>query len=139
MLLGEDETLPHNRLALICQTCRLVNGQAAPGVKTLEEVGRWRCGGCGAWNGPEPAEKHSDDGSLRPSVHSRTRSQSMPHPPQQPAIQVSSAEEAHHRDLIAAQTDGAIGNGTVSNPSDHGSERAIDSDAHVSSGQEDQS
>ena len=48
VLLGEDETLPRARLALICSTCRLVNGQAPPGVKRLEDVGRWRCGGCGA-------------------------------------------------------------------------------------------
>ena len=51
VLLGEDETQPRNRIALICTSCRLVNGQAPPGVKTLREVGRWRCGGCGAWNG----------------------------------------------------------------------------------------
>ncbi|KAF2231635.1 hypothetical protein EV356DRAFT_286012 [Viridothelium virens] len=51
VLLGEDETQPRNRLALICGSCRLVNGQAPPGVKTMGEVGRWRCGGCGAWNG----------------------------------------------------------------------------------------
>jgi endoplasmic reticulum junction formation protein lunapark len=30
-----------------------VNGQAPPGVKNLEEVGRWTCGGCGACNGVE--------------------------------------------------------------------------------------
>ena len=48
VLLGEDETLPRARLALICDNCRLVNGQAAPGVKRLEDVGKWRCGGCGA-------------------------------------------------------------------------------------------
>jgi endoplasmic reticulum junction formation protein lunapark len=53
VLLGEDETLPRNRIALICQNCRLVNGQAPPGVKTLEEIGRWRCGSCGAWNDSE--------------------------------------------------------------------------------------
>ena len=47
-LLGEDETLPRTRLALICENCRLVNGQAPPGVKRLEDVGKWRCGGCGA-------------------------------------------------------------------------------------------
>ncbi|KAL1965486.1 hypothetical protein VTN77DRAFT_5742 [Rasamsonia byssochlamydoides] len=57
VLLGEDETLPRNRLALICQDCRLVNGQAPPGVKTLEELGRWRCGSCGAWNGVESEAK----------------------------------------------------------------------------------
>ncbi|KAI4136176.1 MAG: hypothetical protein LQ347_000033 [Umbilicaria vellea] len=51
VLLGEDETLPRNRIALICKRCRLVNGQAPPGVKRLEEVGKWKCNGCGAVNG----------------------------------------------------------------------------------------
>lgn len=57
VLLGEDEALPKNRVALICQNCRLVNGQAPPGVKSLEELGRWRCGSCGAWNGEESEAK----------------------------------------------------------------------------------
>lgn len=57
VLLGEDETLPKNRLALICRHCRLVNGQAPPGVKSLQEVGKWRCGGCGGWNGEESEAK----------------------------------------------------------------------------------
>ena len=56
-LLGEDETLPKNRMALICSQCRLVNGQAPPGVKRLEDVGKWRCGGCGAKNGEESEAK----------------------------------------------------------------------------------
>ena len=53
VLLGEDETLPRNRIALICNQCRLVNGQAPPGIKRLEEVGKWKCSGCGAMNGEE--------------------------------------------------------------------------------------
>ncbi|KAH8660726.1 hypothetical protein BGZ60DRAFT_506965 [Tricladium varicosporioides] len=53
LLLGEDETSPKNRMALICQNCRLINGQAPPGAKTLTEVGKWRCFACGAWNGEE--------------------------------------------------------------------------------------
>lgn len=53
VLLGEDETAAKNRLVLLCSKCRLVNGQAPPGVKTLEELGRWRCNGCGSWNGVE--------------------------------------------------------------------------------------
>ena len=57
VLLGEDETLPKNRLALICKQCRLVNGQAPPGVKRLEDVGKWRCSGCGAMNGEESEAK----------------------------------------------------------------------------------
>lgn len=53
VLLGEDETLPAKRLALICGHCRLVNGQAPPGLKRLEDVGKWRCWGCRAMNGEE--------------------------------------------------------------------------------------
>ncbi|MCJ1323717.1 hypothetical protein MMC10_000378 [Thelotrema lepadinum] len=56
VLLGEDETNAKNRLALICRKCRLVNGQAPPGVKRVEDVGRWRCAGCGVMNGEEREE-----------------------------------------------------------------------------------
>lgn len=52
-LLGEDETQPKNRFALICSECRLVNGQAPPGARSIEDVGKWRCGGCKAWNGKD--------------------------------------------------------------------------------------
>ena len=51
--MGEDETLPGKRLALICQKCRLVNGQAPPGTQRLEDVGKWRCAACGTMNGKE--------------------------------------------------------------------------------------
>lgn len=51
VLLGEDETAPKNRIVLICQACRLVNGQAPPGTKTLSELGAWKCMSCGAMNG----------------------------------------------------------------------------------------
>ncbi|KAK0944361.1 hypothetical protein LTR29_004049 [Friedmanniomyces endolithicus] len=57
VVLGEDETQAKNRIALICQSCRLVNGQAPPGARTLEDVGRWRCSSCQAWNGVESEEK----------------------------------------------------------------------------------
>jgi hypothetical protein len=53
VLLGEDETAAKNRLVMLCSRCRLVNGQAPPGIRTPEELGRWRCSGCGAWNGVE--------------------------------------------------------------------------------------
>ena len=61
-LLGEDETQPKNRLALICSECRLVNGLAPPGARTVEDVGKWRCGGCKAWNGKE--KPHEEIASL---------------------------------------------------------------------------
>ncbi|KAI8210554.1 Endoplasmic reticulum junction formation protein lunapark [Colletotrichum sp. SAR 10_76] len=51
LLLGEDETASKNRIVLICAHCRLVNGQAPPGTKSLSEFGTWRCMGCGAKNG----------------------------------------------------------------------------------------
>lgn len=51
VLLGEDETSPKNRIVLICRHCRLVNGQAPPGVKRVEELGQWKCFGCGGTNG----------------------------------------------------------------------------------------
>ncbi|KAK5117966.1 hypothetical protein LTR62_004010 [Meristemomyces frigidus] len=51
VVLGEDETQAKNRLALICHSCRLVNGQAPPGARTAEDIGRWRCSSCQAWNG----------------------------------------------------------------------------------------
>jgi endoplasmic reticulum junction formation protein lunapark len=57
VILGDDETLAKNRLALICSKCRLVNGQAPPGVQTLEQVGVWRCSSCGAKNGVESETK----------------------------------------------------------------------------------
>lgn len=53
LLLGEDETSPKNRIILICQNCRLVNGQAPPGTKSLAELGKWKCFGCGELNGEE--------------------------------------------------------------------------------------
>ncbi|KAH9826446.1 putative integral membrane zinc-ribbon metal-binding protein [Teratosphaeria destructans] len=56
VILGEDETQAKNRIALICQDCRLVNGQAPPGATTLEDVGKWRCSGCRAMNGVENEE-----------------------------------------------------------------------------------
>lgn len=56
LLMGDDETSPKNRIALICQNCRLVNGQAPPGTKNPSEL-RWRCFGCGGWNGEEDEGK----------------------------------------------------------------------------------
>lgn len=67
VLLGEDEMQPRNRMAMICTSCRLVNGQAPPGIKTPEELGRWRCGSCGNWNGVE-SETTKILSSLRETV-----------------------------------------------------------------------
>jgi hypothetical protein len=64
-LLGEDETQPKNRVVLICHGCRLVNGQAPPGVRTLEDLGRWRCSGCGAWNGEEKTKEDDVAGLMQ--------------------------------------------------------------------------
>lgn len=57
VVLGEDETQAKNRIVLICGNCKLVNGQAPPGARTPEDIGRWRCSACHAWNGVESMEK----------------------------------------------------------------------------------
>ncbi|KAK4620683.1 Endoplasmic reticulum junction formation protein lunapark [Fulvia fulva] len=57
VVLGEDETQAKNRIALICQNCRLVNGQAPPGARTAEDIGKWRCSACHTMNGIESEHK----------------------------------------------------------------------------------
>ncbi|KAI1505984.1 hypothetical protein F5X99DRAFT_415656 [Biscogniauxia marginata] len=51
LMLGEDETASKNRIVLICQRCRLVNGQAPPGTRSLADLGMWKCMACGSMNG----------------------------------------------------------------------------------------
>lgn len=51
LMLGDDEMAPKNRIALICQNCRLINGQAPPGTKSLAEIGQWKCMSCHTMNG----------------------------------------------------------------------------------------
>jgi len=72
-LLGEDETQPKNRLALICAKCRLVNGQAPPGTRSVEDVGRWRCGECRAWNGVEKVNREEEVVGLVREMQERGR------------------------------------------------------------------
>ncbi|KZF21239.1 hypothetical protein L228DRAFT_262279 [Xylona heveae TC161] len=57
LLLGEDETQPKNRLALVCRHCKLVNGLAPPGAKRQEDVGMWKCSNCGGKNWEESEAK----------------------------------------------------------------------------------
>ncbi|KAK9474518.1 uncharacterized protein V1510DRAFT_411256 [Dipodascopsis tothii] len=56
-LVGEDETSPKNRYALICSNCRAHNGLAPPGCTDPGEV-RYMCPVCGQWN---PADKDADE------------------------------------------------------------------------------
>ncbi|KAF8473130.1 hypothetical protein BDZ91DRAFT_714042 [Kalaharituber pfeilii] len=53
ILIGEDETAAKARYALICSNCRMVNGLAPPGTKSLDEIGRWGCARCGTMNGKD--------------------------------------------------------------------------------------
>lgn len=57
VVLGDDETQPKNRIVLICQKCRLVNGQAPPGTSSMEDLGPWRCMSCQTLNGQESEAK----------------------------------------------------------------------------------
>ncbi|KAK7917741.1 hypothetical protein PG985_011349 [Apiospora marii] len=63
LMLGEDETAPKNRIVLICQNCRLVNGQAPPGTKALPDIMREVLGGETIRPSIEVTADHSDGGS----------------------------------------------------------------------------
>lgn len=99
VLLGEDETQPKNRVALICSTCRLVNGQAPPGIRTLEELGRWRCGGCNAWNGEE---------SETTKVLADIRGQSKSQPQSDSTWEPVSKTDADNHSSVGDATDEAV-------------------------------
>lgn len=53
ILIGEDETSPQNRYALICKTCNSHNGLAAFGEQPENVV--YRCPSCGSMNGKRDA------------------------------------------------------------------------------------
>ncbi|KAF2224669.1 hypothetical protein BDZ85DRAFT_258877 [Elsinoe ampelina] len=74
VILGEDETQPRNRIVLICSTCRLVNGQAPPGVRSLDSLGNWRCMACGTMNGSETATEKAVKEVMGSPVRSNTES-----------------------------------------------------------------
>lgn len=99
LVLGEDETLAKNRLVLICQNCRLVNGQAPPGVKTLEELGRWRCQSCGTWNGIQAEAAQV----VREMTQAHTAS-----PVVEPVVETEEEADAKESELIEGQ-DGSTG------------------------------
>ena len=78
VMLGEDENLAKNRLVLLCNSCRLVNGQAPAGVKRIEEIGRWRCGSCGAWNGVEEVTER-EVGRMMQEMHRQEKTSHRNH------------------------------------------------------------
>lgn len=124
VLLGDDETQPKNRIALLCTTCRLVNGQAAPGIKTPEELGRWRCASCGAWNG------HESEAS---QVLANIRGQSPSPSPSQ------SQSQSQHQSASANETWDPVSRADVDtpssgNPKDEAVFVAASDDARVGSG-----
>ncbi|KAJ5885470.1 hypothetical protein N7495_009980 [Penicillium taxi] len=118
VLLGEDETQPRNRMAMICHSCRLVNGQAPPGINTLQELGRWRCGGCQAWNGVE-SETTKLLSSLR---HNRSQSQGK--------------DVCTHSPVMDAQSDGPDDGAMVeSSDGEQSAERESESEVEAQSDQ----
>jgi hypothetical protein len=91
VVLGEDETSSKNRFALICAApaCRLVNGQAPPGARSLEDVGRWRCKGCGEMNGVE-----SEVGKVLQQAERKREVQKVPEMEERAVKQEDVEEEA---------------------------------------------
>jgi hypothetical protein len=93
LLLGDDETSPKNRVVLICEHCRLVNGQAPPGVKRLQDIGKWRCIGCGGWNGEQ------DEGAkIVQEMKERVDTQALDQP------ETSGSDKGDEAAVVAADT-----------------------------------
>ena len=97
LLLGEDETSPKNRIVLICKHCRLVNGQAPPGVKRIEELGKWRCIGCGGWNGEvDEGEKIVEE--MKEKAVMETRDHAETSEPDEKGVESTSKDNEKDRD-----------------------------------------
>lgn len=96
VILGDDESLPRNRLALICKKCRLVNGQAPPGFKRPEDVGKWRCGECGTMNGEE-----TDTTKIIARIEEEVRAKTPRPISAEPIRSESEAEEMEFGDALA--------------------------------------
>lgn len=67
VIVGEDETSARNRYALICKSCRMVNGLAPPGTTSLNDMEGWGCVRCGTLNGPLPAPRRAEESEGRPA------------------------------------------------------------------------
>ena len=102
VLLGDDETLPRNRLALICRNCRLVNGQAAPGTASLGDVGTWRCSACGTTNG-EASEADRIIANLKQSTGSQSTDEATKDNTEQVDSNQASLQDAEHEDSDVTQ------------------------------------
>lgn len=57
VIMGEDETSPRNRYALICRACGVHNGLAPPGQEPRGVT--YMCPHCGQWNPEEPSSDAS--------------------------------------------------------------------------------
>jgi len=76
VVLGEDETSAKNRFALICKNCRMVNGLAPPGTRSLNDMDEWGCARCGTMNGgrkypvavPEEFKHEEKEEKLEPEL-----------------------------------------------------------------------
>ena len=99
VVLGEDETNAKNRIALICQNCRLVNGQAPPGARTLEDVGKWRCSSCHTLNGVESEEK---------KILKHIPQGGVPQSPVSPTEPLSAATDPDPAQGTVSEQDGAV-------------------------------
>lgn len=68
---GEDENWVGTGLALTCDDCRLANRLSPPGIKRLEDFGKWRCGESSAMN-REKIEFKNSVASIKEQASQRT-------------------------------------------------------------------
>lgn len=103
VLLGEDETAAKNRIVLICRSCRLVNGQAPPGTKSLGEMGMWKCMACGTPNGEMDEGKRIVREVLK--SHEKEKDASSSKEPRTPETD-DGVKQAEDSELSSSHTDG---------------------------------
>ncbi|UKZ47856.1 hypothetical protein TrVGV298_002089 [Trichoderma virens] len=107
VLLGEDETAPKNRIVLICRTCRLVNGQAPPGTKSLGELGMWKCMACGTPNGEMDEGKRIVREVLKSQEKEKdTSSSKEPTTPETDVCDLQDEDASRENGLSSSQADG---------------------------------
>lgn len=99
LLMGEDETSPKNRVVLICQSCRLVNGQAPAGTRRLADLGKWRCFGCGSMNGEE-----DEAAKVVKEMKERIGSQEEPSSPLSPEVVKVDEDSGDGKDALTDES-----------------------------------
>jgi len=106
VILGEDEMSAKARFALICKNCRMVNGLAPPGTRSLEDMDQWGCARCGTMNGRKRLRNPMDEkqSASRDSSESRDSARRVTRSRKQAESEASESEESTAGDDVEEET-----------------------------------